>query len=379
MGWRLALACALASGCAAVAQLPQPLPAVASQPVERDHYPAPPFRFANGVRGVPGVVYRTQPGYRPLTLDLYLPPAAARRPAHGFPLVVHVHGGAWMGGDSRRSGVFVDFPAVLAALAARGYVVASVDYRLSGQAIFPAQIQDVKAAIKFLRLHAADYGVDPARAIAWGESAGAHLAALAAVSCGAQPLEPRQTTPPAAPESPAGTAAPSDVDVSDCVQASVAWFGVFDMATIQVQARQDGATSRDAPDAPEWRLLGCFAGQCSEGQLAEASPVAYVLPGCFTGQCGEGQLAAASPVAHGNAQTPPMLLIVGDQDKTVPHQQTLEMAETLKQAGVAHELMVIPGAGHGFLGKTLAQTRDANLAALEATFRFIDQTMHAAP
>jgi acetyl esterase/lipase len=381
MGWRLAFACALASGCAAVAQLPQPLPAVASQPVEQDHYPAPPFRFANGVRGVPAVVYRTQPGYRPLTLDLYLPPATARKPAHGFPLVVYIHGGAlggdWMGGDSRRSGVFVDFPAVLAALAARGYVVAAVDYRLSSVAIFPAQIQDVKAAIKFLRLHAAGYAIDPARAIAWGASAGAHLAALAAVSCGAQPLEPRQTTPPATPENPAGTAAPSDVavDVSDCVQASVAWFGVFDMATIQVQARQDGATSRDQPDAPEWRLLGCFAGQCSEGQLAAASPVAYVNAQC---QCSEGQLAAASPVAYVNAQTPPMLLIVGDQDKTVPQQQTLEMAETLKQAGVEHELMVIPGVGHAFIGKTPAETRDANLAALEATFRFIDQTMHAA-
>jgi acetyl esterase/lipase len=376
MGWHLALACALASGCAAVAQLPQPLPAVASQPVEQNHNPAPPVRFANGVRGVPGVVYRTQPGYRPLTLDLYLPPAAARRPAHGFPLVVYIHGGAWMGGNLRRSGVFVDFPAVLAALAARGYVVASVDYRLSSEAIFPAQIQDVKAAIKFLRLHAADYRIDPARAIAWGASAGAHLAALAAVSCGAQPLEPRQTTPPTTPESPAGTAAPSDVDVSDCVQGSVAWFGVFDMATIQVQARQDGAMSRDQADAPEWRLLGCFAGQCSEGQLAAASPVAYVNAHC---QCSEDQLAAASLVASVNAQTPPMLLIVGDQDKTVPQQQTLEMAEMLKQAGVAHELMVIPGVDHMFLGKTPAQTRDANLAALEATFRFIDQTMHAAP
>ena len=130
MGWHLALACALASGCAAVAQLPQPLPAVASQPVEQNHNPAPPVRFANGVRGVPGVVYRTQPGYRPLTLDLYLPPAAARRPAHGFPLVVYIHGGAlmvgdWLGGDARRSGVFVDFPGVLAATWSRRWTTAS--------------------------------------------------------------------------------------------------------------------------------------------------------------------------------------------------------------------------------------------------------------
>jgi len=370
MAWRLALAFALASGCAAAAQLPQPLPAVSAQPVENDHYPAPPVRFANGVRGVPGLVYRTQPGYRPLTLDLYLPPATVRKPAHGFPLVVYIHGGSWLGGDTRHSGMFVDFPGVLASLAARGYVVASVDYRLSGEAIFPAQIQDVKAAIKFLRQHAADYAIDPARAIAWGESAGAHLAALAAVSCGAQPLEPRPL--------PAATAATSnsDVDVSDCVQGSVAWSGVFDLATIQVQARQDGAASRDLADAPEWRLLGCFAAQCGEGRLAAASPIAYVNAQCA---CTADQPAAPSPPPHPGAPMPPMLLIVGDQDKTIPHQQTLEMAEMLKQAGIAHELMVIPGVGDGFLGKTPAETRDANLAALEATFRFIDQTLHPAP
>ena len=74
-------------------------------------------------------------------------------------------------------------------------------------------------------------------------------------------------------------------------------------------------------------------------------------------QCSEDQLAAASLVASVNAQPPPMLLIVGDQDKTVPQQQTLEMAEMLKQAGVAHELMVIPGVDHMFLGKTPASTR----------------------
>ena len=73
----------------------------------------------------------------------------------------------------------------------------------------------------------------------------------------------------------------------------------------------------------------------------------------------------------------PMLLIVGDADMTVPYHQTLEMADKLKAAGVPHELMVLPGIDHSFLGKTPEQTRAANLKALDATFRFIDQTLRA--
>lgn len=344
---------------AAGAQLPQPAPAVASQLVQQDHYPIHNPRFANGVRGVPGVVYWTQAGDPALTLDLYLPPPTAHKPATGFPLVLYLHGGGasiagdWSGGDPRHLGAFVDFPGVLAALAARGYVVASVNYRLSSEAIFPAQIQDVKTAIRFLRTHATEYGIDPARAIVWGESAGAHLAAMAAVSCGAASLEPQAATQvQSAAGAQTGTGAAAGV--SDCVQGAVTWFGVFDMETIQVQAQRDGAMSRDVPTAPEWKLLGCFAGACSAGQATAASPVAYV-----------------------DAHTPPMLLITGDADKTVPHQQTLEMAETLKQAGVAHDVMLIPKVGYAFIGATPQQTRDANLAALQATFQFIDQTAHA--
>jgi acetyl esterase/lipase len=337
-----------------VAQLPSPLPEIAAQPAQADRYPAHGVTFSNGVKGVPGVVYWTQTGYRPLTLDLYLPPKSVQRPAAGFPLVVFIHGGAWMGGDSRRIGPFVDFPAVLAALAARGYVVASVEYRLSGEAIFPAQIQDVKAAIRFLRTKAADYGIDPARALTWGASAGGHLAALAAVSCGVQTLEPAQSI--AASSAVVGAGSVATANVSDCVQGGVAWFGVFDMATIAAQAKQDGAFSRDVADTPEWRVVGCFASECRNGQMAAASPVTYV-----------------------DAKTPPMLLIVGDADKTVPYHQTLEMEQRLKAAGVAHELMVIPEVAHMFIGKTPVETRNANLAALEATFRFIDETLKGVP
>jgi len=111
-------------------QIPSPAPEVAAQVVFEDHYPPRQVKFPNGVKGLPGLMYWQPIGYRPLTLDVYLPPAGLSRPAAGFPLIVHIHGGAWMMGDSHFGGPFVDFPGVLASLAARGYVVASIDYRL---------------------------------------------------------------------------------------------------------------------------------------------------------------------------------------------------------------------------------------------------------
>jgi acetyl esterase/lipase len=123
---------------ALAAQLPSPPPEVAAQTVQVDHYPAHPVSFPNGVRGTSGVVSWVPIGYRPLTLDVYLPPASVQKPAQGFPLIMYFNGGGWMGGDSHRSGPFVDFPGVPASLSARGYVVASIEYRLSGEAAFPA-------------------------------------------------------------------------------------------------------------------------------------------------------------------------------------------------------------------------------------------------
>ena len=349
---RLVLTCALMmlSEPAAAAQLASPVPEIGEEGGQVDHYPPHKATFPNGVTGIPGVVYRVQTGYRPLTLDLYLPPPTLPRTAQGFPLIVFIHGGGWMRGDSHRSGAFVDFPGVLASLSARGYVVASIEYRLSSEAVFPAQAQDVKAAIRWLRSHGSEYGIDPERAMTWGPSAGGHLASLVAVSCHAQALEPVPIVNTAAPDSRADANGSSNA--SDCVQGSVSWFGVFDFASIAAQAKQDKASSRDVPDTAEWRLLGCFANKCENGQMAAASPVTYV-----------------------NAKNPPMLLIVGSDDKIVPYHQTLEMAEKLKASGVSCELIVIPGVDHSLIGKTPEETRQANLKALDATFRFIDKTM----
>jgi acetyl esterase/lipase len=129
---------------ASAGSLPSPPPDVVAQTVQVEHYPTTNVTLPNGVAGRPALMYSVSNGYRPLTLDLYLPPKALQKPEHGFPLVVYIHGGAWMGGDSHRNGAFVDFPGVLASLSQRGYVVASIEYRLSGEAKFPAPIQDVK-------------------------------------------------------------------------------------------------------------------------------------------------------------------------------------------------------------------------------------------
>lgn len=334
-----------------MAQLPASAPEIDASKAKADHYPAPPVSFGNGVTAIPGLTYWEPVGYRGLTLDLYLPPRSVPQPSDGFPLVVYIHGGGWLQGNSHRLSPFVDFPGVLASLSARGYVVASIEYRLSSEAKFPAQAQDVKAAIRWLRINASKYAIDPTRVMTWGVSAGGHLSGLAAVSCHVQAFAPEQSGSPIAADASSDPIVSSNV--SDCVQGAVAWYGVFDMATIAEQAKQDKAMSRDVPDVPEWQLVGCFGNQkCSPAQIAEASPVSFV-----------------------NHASAPMLLIVGSEDRTVPYHQTLEMADKLKSAGVKHELIVMPGVKHSLIGATPEQTRDANLKALDATFRFIDETI----
>ena len=206
------LAWAIVSAAIVRGQVP-----VAADVVTEDRFPVHKATFPGGVTGLADVVFARPNGFRPVKLDLYLPPAGAPKP-----FVVYVHGGGWSGGSPRNSAAFEGWPGVLASLAARGYVVASLDYRLSGEAPFPAAEQDVKAAIRWLRANAAKYGIDPQRGLIWGASAGGHLAALAATSCGVAALEPevgrggRGRAP-----------APAESQPSDCVQAWVTWYGIF--------------------------------------------------------------------------------------------------------------------------------------------------------
>src|SRR5580704_2475867 len=183
--------------------------------------------FPGGIVGFHGIEFANLVGYRPIELDLY----RSAQPGPKQPLVIWVHGGGWSRGDARVSGAYKDWPAVLASLAARGYVVAAIDYRLSGEAPFPAALQDVKAAIRFLRAHADQYRIDSQQVFVWGGSAGAELAVLAATTCGVAEFEPLPSTGRLS-HAEMANAKSDDPLVSDCVQGAVGWYGVYDLTIV---------------------------------------------------------------------------------------------------------------------------------------------------
>jgi acetyl esterase/lipase len=301
-----------------------------------DPYPDHHATFAGGVTGLPELAYSIIPGYRPMKLDLYLPPVSysAKGPR---PAVVFVHGGGWARGGPRLSGAFDNWPNVLASIAARGYVVASVSYRFSSEAASPAAIQDVKSALRWLRVNAVKYQIDKGRVMVWGASAGGQLAALAATSCGVAALEPPApaVAGPALVESQT-TGGSNAQPQSDCVQGAVTWYGVFDFSAMP----QGGEQSP---------YLGCGKDACTPEQLREPSPIAYV-----------------------SEMTPPMLMIAGSDDHTVPPAQSKDFYAALQAKHVPSALMIIPGVDHSFIGKTPDATRDASKAALARTVDFID-------
>ena len=228
-----------------------------------------------------------------LKLDLYRP-----EPGHPPPgLIIWVHGGAWRGGTRDA----VD----LKGLTALGWAVASVDYRLSTVARFPAQIHDIKAAIRFLRAHAAEYGYPANRFVIAGSSAGGHLAALVGVTNGHQELE--------------GTEGDHS-GVSSDVQAIVDLYGASDLTTILAQSTPQGLSLR----VPALDLL--------LGARPDQVPALARL---------------ASPVFQLDAHDPPLFLMHGDQDPQMPIAQSHELAAAYRKLGLPVQFEVSAGSGHG--------------------------------
>ncbi len=329
-------------------------PAVAADAVLGDHYPQAQVVFPDGVTGLPGVTYATLTGFRPLTLDLYLPPETKKN-SGGAPMVLFIHGGGWTTGHARQSGAFVDWPGVLASLAARGYVVASLNYRLSGEAPFPAAEQDVKAAIRWLRAHAEKYGIDKDKALVWGGSAGGHLAALTGVSCGVKALEP---SPAELQDLEYDVAVPAPASLrtaeseqSDCVQGVVTWYGVFDFSTLASQRPANAPSRPTSSSNPLNAFLGCDPARCPAETLKLVSPAKLVSP-----------------------TAPPMLIMYGSIDKTVPPEQSKSFYKLLQANHVKSTMVEVPGVGHSWVGTTQQATRDASIEALDKTFAFIDET-----
>jgi acetyl esterase/lipase len=254
------------------------------------------------VRRVPDVRYGEILGFRPLELDLYLPLGPDGSvldhgvPDHGgpAPVIVHVHGGGWRRG-SRRDPLPLLGADFYDRLAAAGFAVAAIDYRLSGEARFPAPLEDVRTAVSWVRDNAAAYGLDAGRVFLWGDSSGGHLALLAALT---------------------GTK----------VAGVVAWFPVTDLAGLPSDVAEAGGVPDAGPDSREAQLLGAT--------LRSVPSLA-------------GQ---ASPVTHAGPDAPPVLLMHGAADDMVPAAQSIRLAEALSAAGAAVELELVPGATHFWNG-----------------------------
>jgi len=188
-------------------------------------------------------------------LDLYIPTTSPGP----FPVVVMVHGGGFMFGDKADGGGLTGVDKLLAA----DYAVASINYRLSGEATYPAQIFDAKAAVRFLRASAAQYQLDPNRIGAWGASAGGNLVSLLGTTCGVTELEGAEL---------------GNADQSSCVQAVVDWFGPIDFLKMQDQLVAAGcsASTNDA-NSPESRLVGAPIQTVPE-EVALTNPMNFITP-----------------------------------------------------------------------------------------------------
>lgn len=323
----------------AIAVLLLAMPAAAQSPVDaeiseksarEDVFPQAEVAFPGDVVAWPQVEISNLDGYRPVRMDIYAP----RDRSKARPAVLWVHGGGWSRGDARTSGAYKNWPAVLASLAARGFVVASLDYRLSGEAKFPAQIQDVKAAIRHLRKQGDALGIDTSRVYLWGGSAGGHLASLAAVTCGVGEYDPRPSTGRLSRSQINALKGSKAPPVDDCVQGAALWYGVFDLEHV--------------PSVNVAGLLGCNPTTCRD------------------------VARAASPLYRIGKNLPPMLLIHGTKDETVDVSQSKAMTAALRGAGAKAELLLIPDVDHGLTGSTPDVTREANLLALRRTFTFFE-------
>ena len=228
-----------------------------------------------------------------LRLDFYQP----QKEELNSPLVVWIHGGAW------RSGSKASVP--VKHWLNHGFKIASVDYRLSGQARFPAQVHDIKAAIRFLRRHADSFQFDPARIIVAGASAGGHLAALVGVSNGLDELE--------------GTVG-KDLQQSSSVCAAVSFYGASNLNSILGQSTGHGLSVR----VPALQLL--LGGQ--PDQVPEASRL-------------------ASPITHVDEMDPPLWLIHGDADPQMPIEQSTELEKMYRKNKLIVRYDIIVGAAHG--------------------------------
>jgi len=276
-------------------------------------------QFGVPVRRWSDVVYADVSGVS-LVMDITVPRATGP-----VPVVAYLHGGAFAMGSHKASETAIPARPIWAALLGAGFAVASVQYRLSAEAIFPACVHDVHAAVRWLRAYGPDLGLDPNRIAAWGDSAGGYLAAMLALDIDDESVTGVLGVP----------------DVSAHVTAAVSWYPPTNFTTMDAQAIPGSVVSHSAPDSPESQLIGATVHD--EPELAlRASPVSYVT-----------------------ANAAPLLLLHGSLDRTVPAGQSAEIYELLTAAGAPVEFDLIDGADHVFMAVDFEPVIEKSIAYLK--------------
>jgi acetyl esterase/lipase len=258
-------------------------------------------------------------------LDIYLPEEGDGP----FPVILSIHGGAFKSGDKGDG----QLTPMLVGLK-RGYAVVSINYRLSGEAIFPAQIYDVKAAIRWIRANAKQYKLNPDKIAAWGGSAGGHLSAMAGTSGDVKELEDLSQ---------------GNADQSSRVQAVVDWFGPTDFLKMDDHAKESKVKNpqiHSIPDSPESELIG--------SNLVDAPDLAK----------------AANPETYITKDDPPFFIQHGLVDPLVPYPQSVSLAEKIEKIAGKEKVNIelIPGSGHG--GPSFSTEQNLN-----KVFLFLDKIL----
>ena len=300
-----------------------PTPTPGLPPFARDIELPPPPDVSGISRKWLDVSYATlSPAQR---LDVYLPEEGDGP----FAVVFYIHGGGFAIGD-KRDGMLTPGLAALD----RGYAVVSVNYRMSGEAAFPAAVQDVKAALRWVKANSAGFMLDPGRIGAFGGSAGGYLAAMLGLSAGVALFDDPRL---------------GNEEQSDEVQVVVDWFGPTDFLAMDAQLADSGLPpcDHDSPDSPESIWLG--------GTITDVPE----------------RVALANPISYVTTAMAPMLIQHGTLDCLVPYQQSVELAKAIEErVGAARfELELLEGAGHG-------DPRFETLENMRRVFDFMDKFLH---
>ena len=239
-------------------------------------------------------------------------------------MVINIHGGGFKFGD--KSGVF---ETTGKAFLKAGYVLVSIDYRLSGEAPFPAAVQDSKAAVRFLRTNAGKYKINSEKIALFGQSAGANIAAMVATTANISDFDDPTL---------------GNANVSSQVQAVINWFGPTDFGQMDAQAKAQGCSASDQThnnaDSFESAYLGAPVPSVPE-LVKKSNPIIYI-----------------------SKDTPPFLIQKGDQDCTVPIENTKMLADTLTAAGLDVQYDLLKNGGHGDMGGTPVFESESNIKTM---------------